>query len=257
MNEAMMIAAAGVKNQQSRLDTIANNVANVNSTAFKGARLDFKEALYTAGASPARSRTPDGNRQKGHGVVVAGIAKDFSVGNLQTTDRPLDAAIEGEGFFELGDGEGNILYTRNGAFNMSAEDGGGYLVNSDGLYVHDGGGNRILIPYGTDTININSNGTITFIAFGEETTVSLGVYTFRNITGLLSMGNGTYAESDASGERVPADGATIRQGAIEGSNVSLADEMTRLIRTQRTFQLSSRALTTADEMEGIANNMKR
>jgi len=257
MYEAMMIAATGLKNQQSRLDTIANNVANVNSAAFKAARLDFKDALYTAGIVPAKPRSPEGNQQKGHGVMVAGIAKDFSVGNMQTTERPLDAAIEGEGFFELGDGSGKIVYTRNGAFNMSSEDGGNFLVNGDGLYVHDAGGNKISVPYGTDTININIDGSVTFVAFEEETTVQLGVYTFRNITGLLSMGNGTYSESAASGEKLPAAGVAIRQGAIEGSNVNLAEEMTRLIRTQRTFQLSSRALTTADEMEGIANNMKR
>jgi len=257
MYEAMMIAATGLKNQQSRLDTIANNVANVNSAAFKGARLDFKDALYTAGIVPAKPRTPEGNQQKGHGVMVAGITKDFSVGNIQVTDRSLDAAIEGEGFFELGDGAGSTVYTRNGVFDVSAEESGNFLVNGDGLYVHDAGGNKIMIPYGTDTIKINTDGTITFVAFEEETTANLGVYTFRNITGLMSMGNGTYTESPASGAKLPADGVTIRQGAIEGSNVKLADEMTRLIRTQRTFQLSSRALTTADDMEGIANNLRR
>lgn len=257
MYEAMMIASTGLKNQQRRLDTIANNVANVNSTAYKSARLDFKDALYTAGIVPAKPRTPDGNQQKGHGVMVAGIAKDFSVGNMQRTDRQLDVAIEGEGFFELSDVDGNLVYTRNGVFNQSGEEDGDYLINGDGLYVHDADGNKILIPYGTDTININPDHTITFVAFGEETTVSLGVYTFRNITGLLSSGEGTYSESVASGEKIPADDVLIRQGALEGSNVNLAQEMTRLIRTQRTFQLASRALTTADEMEGIANNMKR
>jgi flagellar basal-body rod protein FlgG len=257
MYEAMMIAATGLKNQQYRLDTIANNVANVNSAAYKSARLDFKDALYTAGIVPAKPRTPEGNQQKGHGVMVAGIAKDFSAGNIQRTDRLLDAAIEGEGFFELGDGDGNIVYTRDGAFDLSAQEDGAYLVNGDGLYVHDADGNTIPVPYGADTISINIDGTITITAFEEETTIQLGVCTFRNMTGLLSMGNGTYAESAASGEKLPADGVMIRQGSIEGSNVNLAEEMIRLIRTQRTFQLSSRALATADEMEGIANNMRR
>jgi len=257
MYEAMMIAATGLQNQQRRLDTIANNVANVNTAAYKSARLDFKDALYTAGIVPAKPRTPEGNQQKGHGVMIAGIAKDFSVGNMQRTDRSLDAAIEGEGFFELGDGDGNITYTRNGAFSMSAEADGDFLVNGEGLYVHDTDGNRIVIPFGADTININTDGTISFTAFGEETTIALGVYTFRNITGLLSTGLGTYTESVASGEKLPTGNVSVRQGTLEGSNVNLAEEMTRLVRTQRAFQLSSRALTTADEMEGIANNMKR
>ena len=257
MYEAMMIAATGLKNQQYRLDTIANNVANVNSSAYKSVRLDFKDALYTSGIVPAKPRTPEGNQQKGHGVMVAGISKDFSMGNMQRTDRPLDAAIEGEGFFELGDRDGNTVYTRNGVFNLSVEDDGDYLVNGSGLYLLDAGGNRIQVPNGTDTISINTDGTVAFEAFGEETVVKIGVYTFRNMTGLLSIGDGDYAESAASGEKLPAEGVAIRSGTIEGSNVNLAEEMTRLIRTQRTFQLSSRALTTADEMEGIANNMRR
>ena len=257
MYEAMMIAATGLKNQQSRLDTIANNVANVNSAAYKSARLDFKDALYTSGIVPAKPRTPEGNQQKGHGVMIAGIAKDFSVGNMQRTERTLDAAIEGEGFFELEDIDGSAVYSRNGVFDISVEEDGNYLVNGDGLYVHDTNGDRIFIPFDAETIVINENGALAFTVSGEETAIELGVYTFRNITGLQSMGNGTYKESAASGEKLPAGGAVIRQGTIEGSNVNLAEEMTRLIRTQRTFQLSSRALTTADEMEGIANNMKR
>jgi flagellar basal-body rod protein FlgG len=254
MFEAMMTAATGLHNQQRRLDTIANNVANVNTTAFKSVRLDFKDALYTAGIVPGLPRTPEGNQQKGHGVLVAGTTKDFRVGNLQTTERPLDAAIEGEGFFELGDLDGEIVYTRNGSFHI---DDAGYFVNSDGLFVHDADGERISVPYGTHTIDIDQSGRLTFSGDGFEGTVMLGVYTFRNITGLLSAGNGNYSESPASGERLPAEGAVIRQGWLEISNVDLATEMTRMIRTQRAFQLASRALTTADEMEGIANNMRR
>jgi flagellar basal-body rod protein FlgG len=256
MYEAKMIAATGLQNQQRRLDTIANNVANVNTVAHKAARLDFKDALYTAGIVPGPPRTPapEGNQQKGHGVMVAGIAKSHAQGSLQGTERPLDVAIEGEGFFELGDIDGELVYTRNGSFHI---DDAGYLVNGEGLFVHDSEGMRIWVPYGTEAININTDGLISFVVGEEETTVMLGVYTFRNITGLLSVGNSNYAETPASGERLPADGAVIRQGTLELSNVSLAEEMTRLIRTQRAFQLASRALTTADEMEGIANNMRR
>jgi len=257
MYEALNIAATGLQNQQRRLDTIANNVANVNSAAYKSARLDFKDALYTAGIVPASPRTPDGNQQKGHGVMIAGIAKDFSTGIMQATDRSLDIAIEGEGFFEVGDRNGNTYFTRNGAFDISAEADGRYLVNGEGLYVHDSNGNRISIPYGIETISIGTDGTISFTADEAETTISLGVYTFRNITGLMSAGNGTYTESVASGVKIPANNTVIRQGVLEGSNVNLAEEMTRLIRTQRAFQLASRALTTADQMEEIANNMKR
>ena len=257
MYEALMIAATGLHNQQRRLDTIAHNVANVNTVAFKNSRLDFKDALYTAGIVPGLPRTPEGNQQKGHGLMVAGIAKDFSNGNLQVTDRNLDLAIEGEGFFALEGADGATIYTRNGNFSLSVEADGIYLVNGDGLYVQDMDGMRIRIPEYTETISVGGHGEITFTAGEEETAVGLGVFTFRNLTGLMSVGEGMYAESEASGERLPADGAVIRQGALEGSNVSLAEEMTRMIRTQRAFSLASRALTTADEMEGIANNMRR
>jgi flagellar basal-body rod protein FlgG len=258
MFEAMFIAASGLQNQQRRLDTIANNVANVNTTAFKSARLDFKDALYTAGLVPGRPRTPEGNQQKGHGVMIAGIAKDYSVGNLQRTDRPLDVAIEGEGFFALEDIDGEIVYTRNGNFNISSGEEAGFLINGEGLFVLDANDERILLPDGTDTVNIFTDGTITFMSNEEEIgTALLGVFTFRNITGLLSVGGSNHAATESSGERLVAEGSVVRQGTLEGSNVKLSEEMTRLIRTQRIFQLASRALTTADEMEGIANNMRR
>ena len=258
MYEAVMIAATGLRHQQARLDTIANNVANINSAAYKSARLDFRDALYTAGLIPARARTPEGNQQKGHGVMIAGIVKDFSTGSMQRTDRTLDVAIEGEGFFELEDADGNLIYTRNGSFNLGQDEGDGfYLVSGDGYYIHDTNGMRIRIPDGTENINIDTDGTMTFTVGEEETNVTLALYTFRNITGLLSVGNGNYAESVASGEKMPAEGARLWQGTLELSNVSLSEEMTRIIRTQRVFQLASRALKTADDMEGIANNMRR
>ena len=257
MYEAMMIASTGLHNQQRRLDTIANNVANINTTAYKNSRLDFKDAMYTAGYIPARPRTPEGNQQKGHGVMIAGIAKDYSTGIIQSTDRKLDMAIEGEGFFALENADGDTVYTRNGCFNLSVETDGIYLVNGNGYYVQDAEGMRIQVPEYVEAMSVATDGMITFTVDEEETMVSLGVYTFRNITGLESIGNSNYAETISSGERLPAENAIIRQGVIEGSNVDLAEEMTRMIRTQRVFQLASRALTTADEMEGIANNMRR
>jgi len=257
MFEAAMIAATGLHNQQRRLDTIANNVANVNTTGYKGTRLDFKDALYTSGIVPGLPRSPEGNQQKGHGVMVAGTTKDFRLGNIQRTERPLDAAIEGEGFFELRGENGEFIYTRSGSFNISAEEDGAYLVSSGGLYVMDINGERIRLPDDAETIVIEQDGTIRFTDSEGEIPVMLGVYTFRNLTGLLSSGNGNYSETPASGGKTPAEGALLRQGALEGSNVNLAEEMTRMIRTQRAFQLASRALSTADEMEGIANNLRR
>ena len=253
-----MIAATGLQNQQRRLDTIANNVANVNTVAFRASRLDFQDALYTAGIVPGLPRTPEGNQQKGHGVMVAGITRDFSNGSIISTERQLDLAVDGEGFFALEGADGATVYTRNGAFNLSVEVDGVFLVNGSGLYVLDSDGMRIRIPELTETISVSDDGTLTF-TIGEEveSIAVIGFYTFRNLTGLLTLGDGNYSESVASGVRLPATEARIRQGVLESSNVSLADEMTRMIRTQRAFSLASRALTTADEMEGIANNMRR
>jgi flagellar basal-body rod protein FlgG len=140
---------------------------------------------------------------------------------------------------------------------LSAEDDGAYLVNGDGMYVMSADEERIRLPDDATRINIGTDGTIRFTADGEEAEIMLGLHTFRNLTGLLSVGGGNYSESPASGDRLPAVDAVVRQGMIEGSNVNLAEEVTRMIRTQRAFQLASRALSTADEMEGIANNMRR
>ena len=279
MYEALLIAATGLRNQQARMDTVANNVANVNSAAYKSARLDFKDALYTAQYNPSYPRTPEGNQQKGHGLMVAGITKDYSTGAFQLTERNLDVAIEGEGFFELEDPNGNLVYSRNGSFQFGQSEDGMYLVNGSGWYVHDADGERIQIPENAISISFGVEGTIRFTIAApkgeegeeaapapaegeegegtEEVTATLGLFTFKNLTGLLSVGSGNYGESDASGEKVPAEGVVLRQGVLEMSNVKLAEEMTRLIRTQRAFQLSSRALTTADQMEGIANDLKR
>ena len=259
MYEAMMIASTGLHNQQRRLDTIAHNIANVNTVGFKNSRLDFKDALYTAGIVPALPRTPEpeGNQQKGHGVMVAGITKDFTQGSYQSTERHLDVAINGEGFFAVENIDGETVYTRNGSFNLSVEDDGVYIVNGSGYYVLDTDGARIRIPDRTESISIAHDGSIAFTVDEDTTYVNLGVFTFRNLMGLSSIGDSNYAETEASGERMAAEGAVVVQGGLEISNVKLSEEMTRIIRTQRVFQLASRALTTADEMEGIANNMRR
>ena len=259
MYTAMLIAASGIQRQQRRMDEISHNVANVNTVAFKTSRLDFKDAMYTAGLTPAQPRTPEGNQQRGNGVMVAGATKNFSVGIIRGTDRPLDVAIEGEGFFSLEDASGTTVYTRAGNFYFGVDEDGytSWLVNGEGHWVLDADGARIQVPDGTTLTEIDENGVITFTAGGEMTVVPLGIFTFRNVTGLLALGGGSYLESEASGERLPVEGVRIRQGAIEGSNVDLSEQMTLLIRTQRAFSLASRALTTADEMEGIANNMRR
>jgi len=256
---AKSIAASGLRNQQMRIDSISHNIANTNTHGYKNARLDFKDSLYTNGITPGRARNPDENQQKGHGLMPGAITRDFKPGLLERTDRDLDFTIEGEGFFSFSNPAGGVLYGRNGVFHRSVEPGGTFLVNGQGLYVLDENENRIELPPETSTIAGNENGTLRFLdlnnnLLGEAT---LGIHTFRNLKGLEASGNSMFSETPSSGDRRPAEKAVLRQGVIEGSNVDLGEEMTRIIRTQRAFQLASRALSTADDMEGIANNMRR
>lgn len=258
MYEAMSIAASGLRSQQMRLDVIANNVSNINTVAYKATRLDFKDALYTYGLVPGPPRSPDENQQKGHGVNVAHIGREFRPGPLQSTLRDLDFGIEQEGFFTVVNQNGDLLYTRKGNFNISAEDDALYIVTSEGYYVLDENGNRIGIPLDATQVNCDTDGTLRFMRGDEEVGAQrFNIVTFRNLYGLAAAGEGNYAQTPAAGEIMAAEGYTVRQGTLEGTNVDLAEEMTRLIRTQRAFQLASRALTTSDEMEGVANNMKR
>lgn len=259
MYGAKAIAAAAMSMQQIRLDTIGNNVANVNTAGFKSARIDFQTAMYTTGLNPSFPRSPEEHNQRGHSVLIAGIGRDWRTGHVQRTERELDFAIEGEGFFTLVDPEGEVVFTRVGAFNISAEPEGRFIVNSNGLYVLDPDGERIEIPFPLDSMVVSDTGTIRFILNDEEVGISqLGMVTFTNIGGLEQAGNGIFRYAESAGEILEVrEDTRIHQGMLEGSNVDLAEEMTRLIRTQRAFQLASRALTTADEMEGAANNMRR
>jgi len=255
---AMSIAASGLRNQQRRLDTISNNVANANTVGYKNSRLDFKDALYTTGITPGPPRTPEGNQQKGHGLMLTAITRDFKPGNMERTNNPLDFSIENEGFFAFENPDGGVLYGRNGAFTLSVEAGGTFIVNGQGLYLLNENEQRIEVPFGITQIAGDVDGTIRFLNGDEEIgRNTFGIFTFRNLHGLAAAGNSTFLQTEAAGERRPAEYAVLRQGVLEVSNINLAEEMTRVIRTQRAFQLSSRALTTADEMEGIANNMRR
>ncbi|MCL2391129.1 MAG: flagellar hook-basal body protein [Oscillospiraceae bacterium] len=254
---AKMTAAAGIVGQQRRLDVIANNVAHVNTVGFRSARVDFKDAIYTAGVTPGSARTPEGNQQRGHGVVIGATTKNFAGGEIQLTGRDLDVAINGDGFFTLSDLSGNISYTRNGVFHISHERGERFLVEANGLYVLDANGERILMPGDAQGIFIDQSGGIRWHDHQMQPETTIAVYSFVNKMGLLASGNGTYTQTPASGERLPSQDMQVVQGALEMSNVNLMEQMTTMIRTQRAFQLASRALTTVDEMDAIANNMRR
>ncbi|HHU22246.1 MAG TPA: flagellar hook-basal body protein [Clostridiales bacterium] len=250
--QAIYTAATGLKAQQNRLDTIAANISNVNTVGYKSTRVDFKDALYNLMENPAGDSMAS-NLLKGSGVLMNATTTDFSEGRLETTNSILDFAIIGEGFFTLENTQGEILYTRNGSFSLSAEEDASYLVSSQGYYVLDRDGNRIALPKDLTGLNI-ANGTMLRNEDGEL--AALGIVTFPNNDGLLAAGETCYRPSETAGEPTPLEDARIEQGKIESSNVDLAQELTLLIRSQRAYSLASRALKTADDMDGLANNIR-
>ncbi|MDL2273052.1 flagellar hook-basal body protein [Oscillospiraceae bacterium OttesenSCG-928-G22] len=254
MIQALYSAAGAMKSQQTNLDIIANNVSNVSTDGFKASRVDFKDAIYAAMLSPVNN-DPDQNHQLGHGVHVAQATRVFTQGALTDSDSMLDFAIEGEGFFAIQTATGETRYTRDGHFNVSVEAGGNFLVAADGSYVLGTDGNRISLPALLSELAVSPDGRI---SVGETATgAQIAVYRFLNNEGLLAVGDGRYAPSENSGDAALAQGGyTIRQAAVESSNVNLAEEFSRLIKMQRAYQLASRALTTSDEMEGTANNIR-
>jgi len=248
-------AAMGMRAQALYMDTIGNNVANINSIAFKKNRVTFEDAYYQRVAAPG---IPVGeNVVTGGGVAVSGTEKDFAQGALMLTGRELDIAIEGEGFFGVEMPDGSIAYTRDGRFNL---DGEGYLVNSQGMRVFP----FIQVPDGSGSFRISGSGEIR-VELNDGQVQDLGYLTLfyiSNPKGLSALGGGLYKETVASGfisQGLPGSQGLgeIKQGMLERSNVDLGEEMVGMIAAQRSFQVNARTIRTVDEMWSMANNMRR
>lgn len=252
MIQSIYTAATGLDGQQTRLDAIASNLANVNTTGYRSQEVTFQDAMYSAMKNPAGA---GGSLQEGCGVLVGATARDNAPGKLTETEQPLDFAIDGDGYFCLENGSGEKLYTRNGAFSVSHEGGGNYLVSAQGYYVLDSAGARIQLPKETEEPRVSADGS--FLDASGAAGQRLGVYTFSNEEGLEAAGNSAFRETGVSGAAHPAGGYEVRQRTLESSNVDLAREMTLMIRSQRALSLASRALQTADEMEGLANRIRQ
>jgi flagellar basal-body rod protein FlgG len=245
MLEAMNSAAAGMAAQQQRLDATANDLANTNTTGYKHQRVGFRDLVYQqTGRSSAQGV------QTGAGSAAVDGGRAFSQGVLQRTDRTLDVAIQGEGFLRIKLPDGRQALTRDGNLHV---DGAGNLTTSTGGLVQP----AIKIPTGVteDQIVISPDGTVT--AAGRRVG-RLDLVTVRAQVGLLSAGDNAFVTSAASGAAVAAPRATsLSAGALESSNVDVAEAMVEIIESQRAYQLSSKAISTADEMMGIANGIKR
>lgn len=248
--------------QQFNIDTIANNLSNVNTTGFKKSRADFQDLLYQSLRSAgtpvtAGAQIPTGI-QIGHGVRTVATQKIFSQGTFKQTDNPLDLVIEGDGFFQVLLPDGTVAYTRDGAFKRDAT---GRIVTSDGFFLEP----EIIIPEDALQIAIGADGTVAVMLAGESEPEIIGqieLARFVNPAGLQSAGRNLYLASGASGPPlvgVPGlDGfGSITQGFLEMSNVQVVEEMVAMITSQRAYEVNSRAIQASDEMLQTANNLRR
>lgn len=262
MIRAMFTAATGMVAQQTTIDTIANNLANVNTTGFKKSRVNFQDLLYES-VRPPGGETANGNTvpegvQLGHGVRPASVAKLFTPGPLIQTGNELDLAIEGDGFFQVLLPDGTVAYTRDGSFRRSED---GTLLTVDGLPLEP----SISIPQDALQISVSQNGTVSVREPGTQTLSQVGtleLVRFANAAGLdARLGRNLLLETEASGAPTTAvpgeDGVGfIAQGFLENSNVQTVEEIINMITAQRAYEASSRVIQTSDEMLQLANNVR-
>lgn len=252
MTQSFYTAKVSIAAQQQRVNTIANNIANISTYAFKGTRVDFKDTLYSEMQNPEEPGS-NSNLLCGNGVLIGATTHSFIKGIANNTGNEMDFYIDGDGFFTTIGKDGLNQYTRNGCFAVSNEADANYLVTAQGRYVLDTDLQKIEIPENIDSINVGENGEL----FAEDGVIfaKLNIAKFTNKDGLSSVGNSGFSATEASGSAISSD-AKIKQGYIEASNVDLSLEMTRLLRAQKAFSLAGKALVISDEMVASANNMR-
>lgn len=248
--------------QQRNLDTISNNLANSNTTAYKSLRAEFQDLVYEtfrgSGSSTGSSINAPTPIQVGSGSRFSANAVNLNTGTLNNTGNTFDIAIQGDGYFQVQRADGSTAYTRDGSFQRDNE---GKLVTSDGYHLLP----DITIPAGTTSISIAPGGQISGVAVGASDATSLGTITlatFANPAGLTRIGQNLFTAGGASGDaKVGNPGengaGTLQSGFLEGSNVSVVDEMVNMISAQRAYELNSKAIQTADEMLSVISQLKR
>ncbi len=262
MMRAMWSAAAGMNVQTLNMDTISNNLANINTTGFKKSRAEFQDLLYqtinTAGTNTSTTTTYPGNVQIGHGARLAAMVKEFTTGSLKNTSSQFDMAIEGSGFFRVTMPDGTFAYTRDGSFSL---DQNGNFVNANGNPLDP----QITIPQDALSVTIATDGTVSVTQPGQSTPQQVGQITisnFINPNGLTQLGHNLYQPTLASGDAI--DGTpgltglgTIQQYNLEVSNVDMAEEMVSMIIGQRAYEANSKSIQTADSMLQLVASLKR
>lgn len=273
MVRSLWSAASGMIAQQNNLDTIANNLANVNTTGYKAEVAEFKSLLYQT--MQTETTTANGaqkpiSAQVGLGVRNSAVTSIFSQGSLLASESPTAYAIEGKGFFAVQDVDGTTKYTRNGNFVFNT--GGSnklILSTSDGLPVLDTNGKAISInttQYSVSKITVDAEGNLCYPDAQNNPQpmgMQMGIYQFNNPSGLEKVNDTLYNPTAASGQAMSEktnnqlDKSRIVQGYLEGSSVQVVDEMVNMIVAQRAYEMNSKAITTTDQMMEIANNLKR
>ncbi len=262
MNRIIRTAATGMEAQQLFMDNVANNLSNVNTTAFKKSKVEFQDLIYqtlrVAGSSNLQGTYVPTNVQIGNGSRPVANQKIFSQGEVYYTNNPLDVAIDGMGFFQINKPDGTISYTRDGSFKVSDR---GNLVTSDGLEIEP----LVTIPENATSISIGADGFIQVEVFGQVQLQDLGQLTlvkFFNPAGLKSIGQDLYEETQASGPPIigtpNAEGfGRIVQGYLENSNVDVVEELVNMIIAQRAYEINSKSVQAADDMMATVNNLRR
>ncbi len=261
MLRAMTTAASGMKAQQTNIDTIANNLANVNTTGYKKSHAEFQDLLYESIVPTGRaSGDAEPTRVEiGHGVKLVATNKQFSQGLIRQTSNPLDLMVEGDGFFQVRLPDGSIGYSRDGSFKLDAERN---LVTSSGYLLEP----PIQIPQDATEINIARDGTVSVLLAGNTSTVqdvgNIELARFPNAGGLMARGGNVFLQSPASGQpqlSTPGlDGlGEIASGFLEMSNVETVEELVSMISAQRAYELNARTISAADEMLSTVNQLKR
>lgn len=260
MLRALYSSAAGMQSQQTNLDVISNNLANVSTTGFKRSKAEFQDLLYqttrAAGSDQGAGNQLPTGLQVGHGSRLVATSKIFSDGEVTQTDSKTDIAIHGDGFFEVQLPDGTKAYTRDGAFKQAAD---GRITTSDGLVVQSG---FQPIPQGTTSITISATGEVTTSGAGGNQTFRIQLARFANPAGLENLGRNLYRENTGSGTAElgnPDENGfgSLQQGYLELSNVKVVEEMVNLIIAQRAYEVNSKAVQAADEMMQISNNLRR
>jgi len=262
VNSSLRTSASGMMAQQRMIDVIANNLANVNTTGFKRSRVSFEDVLYETVRGERKSGDSSvetvGPVQIGKGVRVAGVLRLHGQGSPETTQRPLDVAIEGDGYLQVRRPDGSLAFTRDGNLTLSES---GTLVTGGGYVVEPG----IAIPADSNHLSIGADGTVSVTRAGDSAPTDVGrieLARFLNENGLMAIGENQYVQSEASGEPITGfaeeDGfGRVIQGALESSNVEIVQEMTDMIAAQRAYEINARAIRAAEDMMQATHDLIR